>query len=109
MIVLPTTTERPATSHRPRRVALRWLTTALAFPPSGLLAAAAVDRVDGPTAAVVGGAIVGTGVGLAQRFALRGHGASWRWVGTTAVGMAAGLEGLARPPSATGPAPRTSS
>ncbi len=91
MTVLATTTEATSTSHRPRRFALRWLATSLAFPPSGLAAAAVIDRVDGPTAAVVGGAIVGTGVGLAQRFALRGHGASWRWVWITAVGMGAGL------------------
>jgi len=93
-----TTIEIPATAttttRRPWPIEARWLLTGLAFPPAGLLAIA-VTPVDGPTGALVGGALAGAVIGAGQWLALRASatrpGLAPRWVGATAAAMAVGL------------------
>jgi hypothetical protein len=68
-----------------------WLLTALAFPPSGLIAHAVAGPVDSLTSAAVGGAVAGAGVGAAQWAVLRRRYPSLAWIPATAVGMGAGL------------------
>ncbi len=80
---------RPVTL--PKRV-LRWMPTFLGFPAGGLAAKLIIGRVDHLSAAVVGGAITGALIGLAQWLGLRRTGLSPElWVGATAVGLAIGL------------------
>ena len=91
----PLTRSRP-TARRPWPFAARWLVTAFAFPPSGLLAITVVGPVDAPTAAVLSGVIAGAGIGAGQWLALRAVAPSDArlrnlWVGGTAAAMAAGL------------------
>ena len=97
MNTVPTT--RPATNAsttgRPARYSFRpwykWLLTALAFPPSGLIAHLVAGRVDSVPAAVLNGVIAGTGIGAAQWALLRHRGVSLIWIAATAVGLGAGL------------------
>lgn len=89
-------TTRHSTDRRSWPFPARWLLTAFAFPPSGLLAISVVGPVDAPAAAVLSGAIVGAGIGSGQWLALRppapGDGRLRNlWIGTTAAAMAAGL------------------
>ena len=69
----------------------KWLLTALAFPPSGLIAHLVAGRVDSVPAAVLNGVIAGTGIGAAQWALLRHRGVSLIWIAATAVGLGAGL------------------
>ena len=69
----------------------RWLLTALAFPPAGLLAHVVAGRVDSISAAVLNGVIAGAGIGAAQWALLRHRDVSRAWVPATAVGLGAGL------------------
>jgi hypothetical protein len=69
----------------------RWLLTALAFPPAGFLAHAVAGRVDSVSAAVLGGAIAGAGIGAAQWALLRRRGIGVVWIVATAAGLGAGL------------------
>jgi hypothetical protein len=66
-----------------------WLPTFLAFPAGGLLAEA-VGGVHGPASAAAGGLLAGAVIGAGQWLALRGEGVSQRWIGRTAVAIAAG-------------------
>ena len=80
--------------HRPRhslRPWYRWLLTALAFPPSGLIAHLVAGRVDSVPAAVLNGVIAGAGIGAAQWALLRHRGVRRTWIPATAVGLGAGL------------------
>jgi hypothetical protein len=80
--------------HRPRyslRPWYRWLLTALAFPPSGLIAHLVAGRVDSVPAAVLNGVIAGAGIGAAQWAVLRHRGVSRTWIPATASGLGAGL------------------
>jgi uncharacterized membrane protein (UPF0136 family) len=65
----------------------RWLYTAAALPPAGLLAHVVAGRVDSVPSALAGGVIAGAGIGLGQWLLLRRRG----WVLATALGMGAGL------------------
>jgi hypothetical protein len=82
--------ERDATP-RSFRPWWRWLLTALAFPPSGLIAHLVVGRVDSPSAAVLNGLIAGTGIGAAQWALLRHRDVGVNWIAATAVGFGTGL------------------
>src|SRR3954453_4559196 len=91
---------RPATTtsspdDRRRRGSFRpwykWLLTALAFPPAGLMAHVVVGPVDSVPPAVIGGAIAGAGIGAAQWALLRGRDVSVGWILATAAGLGIGL------------------
>jgi hypothetical protein len=89
----PTFTSSPD-DHQPRyslRPWYRWLLTALAFPPSGLIAHLVAGRVDSVPAAVLNGVIAGAGIGAAQWALLRHRGVSLTWIAATATGLGAGL------------------
>ena len=75
-------------SFRPWR---RWILTAFAFPPSGLLAHAVAGGVDSVPSAVLGGAIAGVGIGAAQWALLRPRGIGASWIAATSLGLGAGL------------------
>ncbi len=83
----------PISTASPIRTGLRWLPTFVGFPLGGLLAELVVGRVDGPFAAVVGGALTGAVLGTAQWLGLRRRGVDQRWIAATALGLAAGLGG----------------
>jgi hypothetical protein len=68
-----------------------WTAGFLAFPLAGLAGTAVVGRVDSPTAALVGGAVAGLGIGLGQTLASRGRLDIRRWVPATGIGMGLGL------------------
>jgi len=70
---------------------LLWTAGFLAFPLAGLAGTAAVGRVDGPVAALVGGAVTGLVLGVGQTVAAAGRLDVRAWVPATAVGMGAGL------------------
>jgi hypothetical protein len=73
-----------------------WLFTLtfLAFPPAGLVARAVVGPVDSVVAALVGGALVGGVVGLAQWAVLRQIVRPW-WIAVTAAAVSLGLAATA--------------
>ena len=85
------TTTRASSSPRSFRPWWRWMLTALAFPPAGLIAHLIAGRVDDVPAAAMGGAIAGAGIGLAQWALLRHRGVDASWIVASAVGLAAGL------------------
>lgn len=85
----PSATGRPA--GHPVRPWFRWLLTALAFPPAGLIAHLVAGRVDSVSPAVLNGVIAGAGIGAAQWALLRHRGVGLIWIPATAVGLAAGL------------------
>lgn len=69
-----------------------WLPTFLGFPIGGLIASLLVGPVQTPFAALVGGAVAGTFIGLAQWLALhRLYGVTWLWSLASSLGMAVGL------------------
>jgi hypothetical protein len=76
---------------RPFRPWYRWLLTALAFPPSGLIAHLVAGRVDSVPAAALNGVIAGAGIGAAQWALLRHRDVGVRWIAATATGLGAGL------------------
>lgn len=82
--------ERDA-SPRSFRPWWRWLLTALAFPPSGLIAHLVAGRVDSVPSAVLNGVITGAGIGGAQWALLRHRDVSVTWIPATAVGLGTGL------------------
>ena len=69
----------------------RWLLTALAFPPAGLVAHAVAGPVDSVPGALLNGVIAGAGIGAAQWALLRHRDVHASWIGATAAGMATGL------------------
>jgi len=69
----------------------RWLLTALAFPPAGLIAHVLAGPVDSVPDAVLNGVIAGSGIGLAQWALLRRRNVSPAWIAATAAGLGAGL------------------
>jgi hypothetical protein len=81
-------TQRTRYSFRPW---YRWLLTALAFPPAGLIAHVIAGRVDSVPAAVLNGVIAGAGIGTAQWALLRRRGVGISWIAVTAVGLGTGL------------------
>lgn len=95
-ITTPPTTLNATTAahhHPPRsfRPWWRWLLTALAFPPSGLIAHLVAGRVDSVPAAVLNGLITGAGIGAAQWALLRHRHINPTWIVSTALGFGAGL------------------
>ena len=87
--VSPSTDHR--SPHRSFRPWWRWLLTALAFPPAGLVAHVVGGPVDSASAAVLNGVIAGAGIGTAQWALLRHRDVSAAWIAATAAGMGAGL------------------
>ena len=85
------TTIRPSSANRSFRPWWRWMLTALAFPPAGLIAHRIAGPVDDVPAAVIGGAIAGVGIGAAQWALLRHRSISISWIPASATGLAAGL------------------
>jgi hypothetical protein len=69
----------------------KWLLTALAFPPAGLIAHVVAGRVDSVPAGILNGLIAGSGIGAAQWALLRHRGVSRTWIPATATGLGAGL------------------
>jgi hypothetical protein len=64
----------------------------LGFPLGGYLGYFVFGRVDGVVPAVLGGALTGAGIGLAQWVLLRRYlGVGIEWIAATGVGLAAGL------------------
>ncbi len=92
MSTTPTITE-DATKVRPSpiRNLLIWMLSFLAFPVAGLLGTFLVGPVDNLAAALLGGAVVGAIVGLAQSLVSRGRLTILRWTIATAIGASAGV------------------
>ena len=97
---LPRTERTDRTSHDPahdppeRRTfpGWRWVAVWLAFPVAGYIGWFVGGRVDAVDAALVGGALTGTGLGAVQWWAAKGAlGRSAAWIGASAVGYAVGL------------------
>jgi hypothetical protein len=89
-----TTTQSPVLEHPAHwsfRPWWRWLLIALAFPVAGEIGHLVAGRVDSVSAAVLGGAVTGAGIGAAQWALLRRRGISARWIPATAAGLAVGL------------------
>ncbi len=79
-------------STRLSTIALRWMPTFLGFPAGGLAAKTLVGPVDDLSAALLGGAVTGAILGLAQWLGMRRCGPSPEaWIVATAVGFAIGL------------------
>lgn len=74
-----------------RRTWLVWTASFLGFPIAGLAGTAVAGRVDGPTAALLGGAVTGLVLGAAQSWASRRRLDPRRWIPATGVGMGVGL------------------
>lgn len=75
-----------------RRFWLLWLPTFLGFPIGGLIASLLIGPVQTPLTALMGGAVAGTYIGLAQWLALRRlYGMTWLWSLASSLGMAVGL------------------
>jgi hypothetical protein len=68
-----------------------WCAGFLAFPVAGLAGSGVVGRVDGATAALLGGLVAGLVLGAGQSLVSRGRLDPRRWVPATAVGMGLGL------------------
>jgi uncharacterized RDD family membrane protein YckC len=74
------------------RPAAAWGLTFLAFPPAGLAAMAVAGPIDGPGAALLGGAAAGAVIGTIQGLGARRRlGGVLGWAVTTTVGTAVGL------------------
>jgi hypothetical protein len=70
----------------------RWMVVWPAFPVAGLIGWTIGGRVDGPGAALVGGALTAAGLAAVQWWAAKGVlGRAGTWIGSSAVGYAAGL------------------
>lgn len=81
------------TAHRsPVRIAARWMVTFAGFPLGGFAAMLLVGPVDDPWAAVLGGLITGSAIGVSQALGLGRIGPTpGPWIAATAVGMTVGL------------------
>jgi hypothetical protein len=78
--------------HSTRRFWLLWLPTFLGLPLGGLAASLTVGPIQTPLEALVGGALAGAIIGLAQWLALRSlYGVRPVWILSTALGLALGL------------------
>jgi hypothetical protein len=83
------TTRAPVTW---KRSAARWLVTFLGFPVGGYAAYLTFGRVDGLSAALLGGALTGAVLGAIQSWGIGRHGPPARdWIIATAVGLMIGL------------------
>jgi hypothetical protein len=90
-----TATTSTSTSTAPARSALRawllWTAGFVAFPLAGITGMVVVGRVDGPSAAALGGLATGAVLGAGQALASSRRLPRLRWVVATALGMGAGL------------------
>ncbi|HYH59092.1 MAG TPA: hypothetical protein VD790_07710 [Thermoleophilaceae bacterium] len=84
---------RPGTDGHPVFPGWRWaLVVGFAFPVAGLTGWAVGGHVDSASAALIGGAITGAGLGAAQWLAAKEMFGPWpAWVAASAVGYAVGL------------------
>lgn len=81
-----------AAAGRRRFPGWRWLAVTLALPVAGLIGWKVGGRVDSVVPALVGGALTGSGLGAVQWWAADGAlGRAAAWIGSSAVGYAAGL------------------
>ncbi len=89
------TSFRSAIHQHPARRSFRpwwpWMLTALAVPVAGLIGHLVAGRVDSVSAAALGGAVTGAGLGAAQWALLRRRGIGVGWIPATAAGLAVGL------------------
>ena len=82
----------PAKTFSNRRFWLLWLPTLLGFPVGGLIASLIIGPIQTPLSALMGGAIAGTYIGLAQWLALRRlFDITWIWSLASSLGVAVGL------------------
>jgi hypothetical protein len=90
---MTTTHLSPATgATRSHLVVLRWMASFPGFPLGGLAAMLLVGPVDSTATALLGGAVTGTVLGVAQSFGRRlGRQDSLAWTIVTALGLAVGL------------------
>lgn len=70
---------------------LLWTAGFLALPLAGFAGSAVIGRVDGPLAALGGGAIAGLIIGAGQTLTSSGRLRALKWIPATAIGMGAGL------------------
>lgn len=85
-------TVQPVASSSRRRFWLLWLPTFLGFPIGGLIASLLIGPVQTALTALMGGAVAGTYIGLAQWLALRRlYGITWVWSLASSLGMGIGL------------------
>jgi hypothetical protein len=70
---------------------LTWTAGFVAFPLAGFAATAAVGRVNGPVAALLGGTIAGLVIGAGQTLVSRRRLDPRWWIPATAIGMGLGL------------------
>ena len=92
MTDLTAATSTTTARHGPLRVAARWMVTFVGFPLGGFAAMLIVGPVDDPWAAVLGGLITGSAIGVAQILGLGRVGpAPGPWIAATAVGLTVGL------------------
>lgn len=70
---------------------LLWTAGFLALPVAGFAGSAVIGRVDGPLAALGGGAIAGLIIGAGQTLTSSGRLQAQKWIPATAIGMGAGL------------------
>ncbi len=88
----PTSTSTSTTPARsPMRAWLLWTAGFVAFPLAGIIGMLVVGRVDGPSAAALGGLATGAVLGAGQALASSRRLPRMRWVVVTALGMGAGL------------------
>ncbi len=89
---MPSNDSHHLASRRRRFPGWRWVAVALAFPIAGLVGWAIGGHVDSVVPALVGGALTGAGLGAVQWWAAKGAlGRAAAWIGSSAVGYAAGL------------------
>src|SRR4051812_8436382 len=78
--------------QRPFIPGWRWVAVGLAFPVAGYIGWKVGGRVDAVGAALVGGALTGAGLGVAEWWAAKGTlGRAAAWIGSSAAGYAVGL------------------
>jgi len=83
---------RFVSSPSPARTIARWMVSFLGFPLGGFAATLVVGAVDNLTAALIGGLITGTILGVAQSWAMGRSGPPARqWITATALGLTAGF------------------
>ncbi|WP_454700015.1 hypothetical protein [Arthrobacter humicola] len=70
---------------------LLWTAGFLALPLAGFAGSAVIGRVDGPLAALGGGAIAGLIIGAGQTLTSSGRLQASKWIPATVIGMSAGL------------------
>ena len=89
---MPSNDPQHLASQRRRFPGWRWVAVAVAFPIAGLVGWAIGGHVDSVVPALVGGALTGAGLGAVQWWAAKGAlGRAAAWIGSSAVGYAAGL------------------